>query len=304
MLDNWGVPLEYVDNKDRSERVFHECFDSGPFSILIPTYLTNRDKRITPHTPPMAMARGNAARALLTTHLCRRLRSAPLLSLTVSIFLPIARSLAPGAPPPPVGADRARVMSGAVPGSSSSPLRRSTRSTRSSPYFPVRAEVAKGREPVAEDGAASGRRPAKQRRPPPSPEKEAPRKKARGPSKNAKRARAAAATPPAARTRSFAPAWWGNVLAADAHARRHPHAAGGPAPAPAEATARRPPVHTLILGTHPSIASLDRDEMYGHPQNAFWYLAGDALGFRRAAAVSPATVRRRVFARSPLSCGA
>ena len=44
-----------------------------------------------------------------------------------------------------------------------------------------------------------------------------------------------------------------------------------------------------ILGTHPSIQSLSRNEMYGHPLNAFWYIAGDALGFRRSAAVSPKT---------------
>jgi N-glycosylase/DNA lyase len=29
--------------------------------------------------------------------------------------------------------------------------------------------------------------------------------------------------------------------------------------------------------------------MYGHPQNAFWYIAGDCLGFRRSAAVSSTT---------------
>jgi N-glycosylase/DNA lyase len=31
--------------------------------------------------------------------------------------------------------------------------------------------------------------------------------------------------------------------------------------------------------------------MYGHPQNAFWYIAGDCLGFRRSEAISPVTGR-------------
>mmetsp|Transcript_10333 Transcript_10333/g.15188 ORF Transcript_10333/g.15188 Transcript_10333/m.15188 type:complete len:378 (+) Transcript_10333:778-1911(+) len=49
------------------------------------------------------------------------------------------------------------------------------------------------------------------------------------------------------------------------------------------------PVHTLLLGTHPSITSLDRQQYFGHDQNAFWWIAGDCLGFRRGSAVSTST---------------
>uniref|UniRef100_A0A7S4K3B2 Uracil-DNA glycosylase-like domain-containing protein n=1 Tax=Odontella aurita TaxID=265563 RepID=A0A7S4K3B2_9STRA len=45
-------------------------------------------------------------------------------------------------------------------------------------------------------------------------------------------------------------------------------------------------VHTLILGTHPSIASLDAAQYFGHNMNAFWWIAGDCLGFRRASGIS------------------
>jgi N-glycosylase/DNA lyase len=78
------------------------------------------------------------------------------------------------------------------------------------------------------------------------------------------------------RTHSFEPAWWGNILK-DKNDDEYP------------------PVHTLILGTHPSIASLSKNEMFGHPLNAFWYLAGDSLGFRRSAAVSPTTGKPYVY---------
>mmetsp|Transcript_7833 Transcript_7833/g.12942 ORF Transcript_7833/g.12942 Transcript_7833/m.12942 type:complete len:753 (-) Transcript_7833:49-2307(-) len=78
----------------------------------------------------------------------------------------------------------------------------------------------------------------------------------------------------AERTKSFEPKWWGNVI---------------------NDGSEYPPVHTLILGTHPSIASLSKNEMYGHPLNAFWYLAGDAIGFRRSAAVSSTTGKPYVY---------
>jgi TDG/mug DNA glycosylase family protein len=41
------------------------------------------------------------------------------------------------------------------------------------------------------------------------------------------------------------------------------------------------PPRVLILGSHPSTQSLQRSEYYGHRRNAFWWIAGDALGFRR-----------------------
>jgi len=48
-------------------------------------------------------------------------------------------------------------------------------------------------------------------------------------------------------------------------------------------------VHTLILGTHPSIKSFEEEQYFGHPLNAFWWIAGDCLGFRRATGISPST---------------
>jgi len=48
-------------------------------------------------------------------------------------------------------------------------------------------------------------------------------------------------------------------------------------------------IHTLVLGTHPSIESLSRSQYFGHPMNAFWWIAGDCLGFRRDLGISPAS---------------
>lgn len=45
------------------------------------------------------------------------------------------------------------------------------------------------------------------------------------------------------------------------------------------------PIHTLILGTHPSVASLARNKYFGHSMNAFWWIAGDCLGFRRESGI-------------------
>jgi len=44
--------------------------------------------------------------------------------------------------------------------------------------------------------------------------------------------------------------------------------------------------HTLIVGTHPSITSLKKREYFSHSQNAFWWIAGDCLGFRRSEGIS------------------
>lgn len=47
-------------------------------------------------------------------------------------------------------------------------------------------------------------------------------------------------------------------------------------------------IHTLVLGTHPSINSLAKSQYFGlsqyfgFPTNAFWWIVGDCLGFRRA----------------------
>jgi double-stranded uracil-DNA glycosylase len=74
---------------------------------------------------------------------------------------------------------------------------------------------------------------------------------------------------PAPRTVSFSACWAGNF----------------------ELTMNNDPTqpHTLILGTHPSVASLSGNEYYGHPRNAFWWIVGDCLGFRRDTGISPST---------------
>ena len=41
------------------------------------------------------------------------------------------------------------------------------------------------------------------------------------------------------------------------------------------------PIHTLILGTFPGNKSLRDNRYFSHPCNAFWWIAGDCLGFRR-----------------------
>ena len=76
-------------------------------------------------------------------------------------------------------------------------------------------------------------------------------------------------------THSFEPAWWGNSISSHLQ--------------PTETDNYYPPIHTLILGTHPSITSLQKVELYAHTQNAFWYIVGDVLHFRRNAAISTAT---------------
>jgi hypoxanthine-DNA glycosylase len=41
------------------------------------------------------------------------------------------------------------------------------------------------------------------------------------------------------------------------------------------------PIHTLILGTHPAKKSLREGKYFSNPCNAFFWIAGDCLGFRR-----------------------
>jgi G:T/U-mismatch repair DNA glycosylase len=74
------------------------------------------------------------------------------------------------------------------------------------------------------------------------------------------------------RTQSFEPVWHGSML----HAVEN---SGG-------SMADVSDVHTIVLGTHPSIASLTESQYFGHTQNAFWWIAGDCLGFRRQLGVS------------------
>lgn len=91
------------------------------------------------------------------------------------------------------------------------------------------------------------------------------------------------------RTRSFEPVWWGSVFDDEISLNA------------ADGNSNGPPVHTLILGTHPSIQSLSRQQYYGHPLNAFWYIAGDCLGFCRSLAVSPSTGKPYAYCQRHLS---
>jgi len=35
----------------------------------------------------------------------------------------------------------------------------------------------------------------------------------------------------------------------------------------------------LILGSIPSVKSLEQQQYYGHPRNAFWWIMGEIFGF-------------------------
>ena len=108
-------------------------------------------------------------------------------------------------------------------------------------------------------------------------------KKSASPNKRLK-----ASPPKVERTQSFEPAWWGNVLV-----NRTQSTLVSKSSCQQELTTptktNYPPIHTLIVGTHPSIVSLSSNQFYGHPLNAFWYLVGDSMGFRRCPAISPTT---------------
>jgi len=54
-----------------------------------------------------------------------------------------------------------------------------------------------------------------------------------------------------------------------------------------------PAARVLILGTAPSIASLAKQQYYGHPQNAFWPIMGRLFGAEREL---PYDERRRIIA--------
>jgi len=103
------------------------------------------------------------------------------------------------------------------------------------------------------------------------------------------------------RTQSFEPAWWGNVLVN----ATHPHIALAAIKTTNNSKNDKcyPPIHTLILGTHPSITSLHQSQYYGHPLNAFWYIAGDCLGFRRSLAVSEKTGKPYAYFHEHLKFG-
>lgn len=79
----------------------------------------------------------------------------------------------------------------------------------------------------------------------------------------------------AARTKSFEPLWYGS----------------GTLMSKCTDGDQCPPIHTLILGTHPSITSLSKTQYFGHDQNAFWWIVGDCLQFRRSEGLSTATKR-------------
>jgi G:T/U-mismatch repair DNA glycosylase len=82
--------------------------------------------------------------------------------------------------------------------------------------------------------------------------------------------------PPPPRTESFDAFWAGSLLSP-------------PSPQPLDTPGLIVEPHTLLLGTHPSIASLSESQYYGHIMNAFWWIAGDCLGFRRGSGVSAST---------------
>ena len=109
-------------------------------------------------------------------------------------------------------------------------------------------------------------------------------KKAKSPSKSPARTKGSSTVP---RTNSFEPLWHGSEFVSSLLEREWSQQQ--PSVPPLSAKNDRPPIHTLILGTHPSITSLSRTQYFGHDQNAFWWIVGDCLQFRRNAGISTAT---------------
>ena len=56
----------------------------------------------------------------------------------------------------------------------------------------------------------------------------------------------------------------------------------------------------LVLGTMPSIASLAKQQYYGHPQNAFWPIMGRLFGAGREL---PYEERKRILCETAWRCG-
>lgn len=107
------------------------------------------------------------------------------------------------------------------------------------------------------------------------------------------------------RTRSFNACWAGSLCLAHVpspnhHHHHHHHSVLSSIRSAntVEDAVLVPRPHTLILGTHPSVKSLAEDQYYAHPLNAFWWIAGDCLGFRRGSGVSPSTGRLYQFTSS------
>ena len=59
-----------------------------------------------------------------------------------------------------------------------------------------------------------------------------------------------------------------------------------------------PGASTLVLGSLPSRKSLERQQYYGHPRNAFWHIMGDLFG---AAPTLPYDERKNILIRNRIA---